>query len=513
MKSVLNYLSSLINNLEKLLNVPKTVKTCIACLEICLSDDSNPRCFECMQDNIPALDLKKCICGKKYSWTRKDGITRSGIKCDKCSKQLDSKKKTKISSDWKKNKRCLLCNNFTVSKLSKFCFKCDPRHSLGLKKKNGLGKNNAKRKITDIVKFTKRKNKKKIIIENNNIYHNVDNNKIIIKQIKNKENQPVIKINYAKLENPGLNLCFLNAAVQFILSIKSLSGLICFQYVRKYCKARTFLSEIEQLEMLENPNQPISPITFAKKKFLCEFETLAINMIKNPKRTFSTVKLAKIYEVLEPGYIYGNQWDCSSVLGTFFTLFEAFIYTENFNGKSNAQEILNSLKVTMTVSTKCNNCHTLKKLKREDLFFFVPLKKNVDNIFLPYSCVIHDFCCEMCNVLLGNPDPPLVTGAIQKTEITSFSKNMLIKFGRVKFNHEKVLYNVTLPEINNVLGHNLKLDAWVEHIGRTIDCGHYVLIRRLGDGFLNMSDDTFSSSNKNCITNSNLCYIALLRRC
>ena len=118
----------------------------------------------------------------------------------------------------------------------------------------------------------------------------------------------------------------------------------------------------------------------------------------------------------------------------------------------------------------------------------------------------------MCNALLGNPDPPLITGAIQKTEITSASKNMLIKFGRVKFNHEKVLFNVTLPEINNVLGQNLKLDAWVDHIGQTISCGHYVLIRRLGDHFVKMSDDIFSSYNKNCITSSNLCYIALLRR-
>ena len=75
------------------------------------------------------------------------------------------------------------------------------------------------------------------------------------------------------------------------------------------------------MEMIENPNQPISPITFSKKNFLYEFETLAINMIKNPKHTYSAVKLAKIYGVLEPGYIYMHQWDCSSVVDTFFTLY------------------------------------------------------------------------------------------------------------------------------------------------------------------------------------------------
>ena len=133
-KSVLNYLSNLINNLDKLLNIPKTVKTCISCLEICLSDECNPRCFECMHDNIPTLDLKKCFCGKKYSWTKKDGITRSGKKCDKYSKQYESSKKNKDSSVWKR-KRCLSCNNLTVSKLSTFCFKCDPSLSLVSKKK------------------------------------------------------------------------------------------------------------------------------------------------------------------------------------------------------------------------------------------------------------------------------------------------------------------------------------------------------------------------------------------
>ena len=314
------------------------------------------------------------------------------------------------------------------------------------------------------------------------------------------------------MENPGLNLCFINSAVQFILSIKSLSDLICFEHVKKYCKTTTFLSEFEQIERLQNPNQPISPITFAKKNFLYEFEKLAINMIQNPKHTFSTVKLAKIFEVLEPGYIYGHQWDCSEVVDKFFTLFEEFIYNENFDGKSNDQEILNSLKVRTIVSTQCNNCNTLKKIEIEDFFFFVPLEKNIDNIFSPYSCVIHDFRCEMCNALSGNPYPPLVTGAVQKTEIMSFSEHMLIKFGRVKFNHEKVLYKVTLPELNVVLRHHLKLDAWVEHIGQSIKCGHYILIRRVGDKFVKMSDDTFVSYNKKYIQNSNLCYIALLRR-
>ena len=508
-KTIFKYLSNLINNLENLLNIPKKVKTCVSCLEICLSDERIPRCFECIKDNIPPLDLKKCFCGKKYSWTKKDGITRSGNKCDKCSKQYENVQKKQDSSGWKR-KRCLSCNNFTFSKLSRFCFKCDPRLSLDSKDKTRLINDGGKRKISGIVKSSIVRNtiKRK---ENNDIIHSVNNKNKGTKNQKKLRKQTIIKNSFTKLENPGLNLCFLNAAVQFILSIKSLSDLICFEYVRKYCKTSTFLSDFEQFEMFDNPNQPVSPLTVAKKDFLFEFETLAINMIKNPELTLSTTKLAKIFEVLEQGYIYTHQWDCSEIVDTFFTLFEAFIYNENFDGKSDAQEILNSLKIRTKVSTQCNKCNILKILENEDFFFCVPLEKNVDNIFLQYSCVIKDFRCEMCNALSGNPDRRLVTGAVQKTEIISFSKYILIKFGRVKYNHDKVLYNVTLPETNHVLGHHLKLDAWVEHIGQTIKAGHYVLIRRVGDGFVKISDDKISSSNKKCIQNSDLCYIALLR--
>ena len=49
------YFSNLISNLDNLLHIPKQVKTCISCLEICLSDEISPCCFECVKDNIPPL--------------------------------------------------------------------------------------------------------------------------------------------------------------------------------------------------------------------------------------------------------------------------------------------------------------------------------------------------------------------------------------------------------------------------------------------------------------------------
>ena len=94
----------------------------------------------------------------------------------------------------------------------------------------------------------------------------------------------------------------------------------------------------------------------------------------------------------------------------------------------------------------------------------------------------------------------------------TISKYVLVKFGRVKLNYEKVTFTVTLPEINNVLGYNLKLEAWVEHTGATIKSGHYVLIRRMEEGCIKISDANITSYSPNYIESCQLCYIAFLRR-
>ena len=145
-------------------------------------------------------------------------------------------------------------------------------------------------------------------------------------------------------------------------------------------------------------------------------------------------------------------------------------------------------------------------------FLFVPLKKNINNIFLPIYSEINDFRCEACNDIAENPHPRIVTGAFQKTEIKCLSRYIMVKFDRVKLNYEKVLYQESLNENSTVLGHNYKLKAWIEHVGNTILSGHYYLLRILEQGCVKMSDDKFSFHKKNFIENSNLCYIAMLKR-
>ena len=491
------------------MKIPEQVKTCISCLEICLSDENKPRCFECLQDNIPALDLKKCFCGKIYPWVKIDGITRNGNICEDCTKQRKNNKKHD-SNSWKR-KRCMSCTNFTVSKLSKFCLKCDPRLTLKSKEKRILIEKDDRNKtpvnqepliVSKISQPTK---------EDNGISLKVQGIKILPQNNQNIIHPSVQKWNCSKLENPNLNICFLNSTIQFIISIEAIADILCYEYIKKYCRRSSFLTESEKIEMLQNPNQAISLANLAKKIFLNEFETLTINMLKNPKESFSAAKLANKLEQLELGYVYGQQWDCSSVVDLFFTLYQQFIDAENFNGKSNAQVALNSLKITVSISTQCKKCNRIKIKETTENHLFVPLRNDIDNIFYPYYSDCNDYSCEICNVLAGNPHPHVITGAIQKTEIKSISKYVNIKFGRVKLNGEKITYKVTVPESNFILDKNLKLEAWVEHIGETIYSGHYYLIRRTGQACIKISDDCLSNYDNTSILSSKLCYIALLK--
>ena len=315
---------------------------------------------------------------------------------------------------------------------------------------------------------------------------------------------------YAKLENPGLNLCFINSAIQLILSVKPLSDLLFYGYCKRYCKNDTFLSEDEKIEILNDPNKSITPEKQAMTCFLIEFETLAINMFKNPNKTFSSSKVTKRFEEIEPDFIYGDQWDCSSVVDTFLTLYETFLKNENFDGKNNAQEVMDSLKVTMRISTQCNKCKNSEIREQKEYFLFVPLQNNVENIFKPFYND-YEFHCEICNDLAGNPQPRLNTGAVQKAQVKNIGQYLLVKFGRVVYNGEKVTYKVTIPEYTSFFDQNLKLEAWVEHEGQTINSGHYVTIRREGETCIRMSDDKFIISRNNSILKSELCYIALLK--
>ena len=144
------------------------------------------------------------------------------------------------------------------------------------------------------------------------------------------------------------------------------------------------------------------------------------------------------------------------------------------------------------------------------MFYYIPLENDVENIFKPFYSTF-EFCCEICNALAGNPQPRLQTGALQKSQVKDIGQYLLTKFGRVNFNNEKITHKVTIPLSSNFFAKNLRLEAWVEHIGPRINSGHYFMIRRDGELHIKMSDDIFTIYNKNSIRESTLCYIALLK--
>ena len=160
--------------------------------------------------------------------------------------------------------------------------------------------------------------------------------------------------------------------------------------------------------------------------------------------------------------------------------------------------------------TQCNQCNNTEIREVNESFLCVPLENDVENIFKPFYINL-EFYCEICNALAENPQSRLHTGAVQKTQVQKIGQYLSIQFGRVVYRKGgKITYKVTIPQISNYLDKNLKLEAWIEHTGKTIDSGHYVTIRGKSETFIRMSDDHFTINRDNSIKKSELCYIALL---
>ena len=97
-------------------------------------------------------------------------------------------------------------------------------------------------------------------------------------------------------------------------------------------------------------------------------------------------------------------------------------------------------------------------------------------------------------------------------KIQAISNYVLIKLGRVKLNGiDKLSHEVTIPESNTLLGKKLIIESWVQHTGLTVLSGHYVLIRRINDFFLHMSDNNFTKYISTSISKCKLCYIVVLK--
>ena len=171
---------------------------------------------------------------------------------------------------------------------------------------------------------------------------------------------------------------------------------------------------------------------------------------------------------------------------------------------------------------KCERCGDESVQEEAHLFHSVTLEKKVENIFDPDYDFSHEFKCPKCNAKIGKQNGSLITGAKLKSKISSISSYMIVKFGRIMMNGvDKNLQKITIPKTNNitvitnsnsVVKTTLNLESWIEHNGSSIYSGHYTHFRRYKSGFLTMSDDLFTFSEKTHVSNSPLCYLALLKR-
>ena len=171
---------------------------------------------------------------------------------------------------------------------------------------------------------------------------------------------------------------------------------------------------------------------------------------------------------------------------------------------------------------KCNRCGDKSVQEETYLFYYVNLEKKVQNIFDADYDFSPEFKCVKCNLEVRNLDGSLITGAKLTSKISSISSYMIVQFGRIMMNRvDKNFQKITIPKTNNitvttsinsVVKTTLNLESWIEHNGSSIFSGHYTHFRRYKSGFLKMSDDLFTFSEKTQVSNSSLCYLALLKR-
>ena len=115
---------------------------------------------------------------------------------------------------------------------------------------------------------------------------------------------------------------------------------------------------------------------------------------------------------------------------------------------------------TLICTTRWKVCSNKTIREETEVFYFVSLENDTDNIFKPVYSDSDVYRCYLCNAQAGNPNPPLISGAIRKTEIKAISSYVLVQLGRVKLNGiDKVKFSVTIPESNTILGKILILEA------------------------------------------------------
>ena len=116
------------------------------------------------------------------------------------------------------------------------------------------------------------------------------------------------------------------------------------------------------------------------------------------------------------------QWDCLSVIDYFFTQYDKFTEEIEIDAyKKIAKEKLNSIKTTLIFTTRCKVCNNKTIREETEVFYFVLLEKDIDNIFKPVDTDSDVYRCELCNAQAGNPNTPIISGAIRKTAIKAIS--------------------------------------------------------------------------------------------
>ena len=292
----------------------------------------------------------------------------------------------------------------------------------------------------------------------------------------------------------------MNTAIQYLLSIPSVVTLISSLVHSRSC---------------------------SQNCFLCEFEILAFSMLNNSRQTLICLGLAQKFQEIQPDYNIGEVWDCCEVIDTVIYMYDS---TAPILPSLNpidytiiSSSLVSTMRTTLQHTHFCTVCGSSSVSVEKVFSVLIPLTNPTNNVFVPWSVKNSEYCCHTCNYAKGfynyhaytekNPVPRIQTLCLSETCIKNPAEFMILRFGRVIPNSTlKVTHQITIPKTSRVANRSYILSSWGHHIGLRSDGGHYIFFRRHGSKTVLLDDSSCSFINSPYISNSSLCFLALLEQ-
>ena len=261
--------------------------------------------------------------------------------------------------------------------------------------------------------------------------------------------------------NPGINVCFLNAAINYLKAVPP---------IKQACT-----------DGLHSKSCAIPPGAC----FMCTFER---TVRESKRKTRSTETLAHLYTFLNPAYEQvGDQFDTNEVIDN---ILNSYKEGPRFPEKGfqpaygfETEKIMSQIRQRVVVHTKCKSCSHERNIEKQALFHRIRVSGPILGLLEKQKETVKDRDCVHCG---SKCDHEFKTSS----ELTS--KYGLIALDRAKQEHGQNVKDtspVFAPFFTKKGNNVLVTTAWVRHSG-TAKNGHYTAARFEKNGVWEFNDAT-----------------------